>query len=106
MPARLIIIYYFGVPARFIYKRWQQYLLDKESSLEHMRQIAILTLLIITFHSYGQTRTITGKVLFDDLSPVIDARILNNERRELGTTNANGDFTIQTLSGTSELLFG
>ena len=24
MPARLILIYYFGVPARFIYKRWQQ----------------------------------------------------------------------------------
>ena len=71
-----------------------------------MLQIAILTLLIIAFQCYGQTRTITGKVLFDDFSPVIDARILGNEMQELGTTNANGDFTIQTPSGTSELLFG
>ena len=52
MPARLILIYYFGVPARFIYKRCGQLKID-------MRIVTIIILLQLT------TLSLSGQTLFD-----------------------------------------
>ena len=60
-----------------------------------MRQVFLLTLLLITFLSNGQTRTITGKVLYDDFSPIYESKIWIYDTLQLATTDLNGDFKIE-----------
>jgi hypothetical protein len=70
-----------------------------------MRQITIFAFFIITLQSFGQTRTITGKVLDDALNPLYGTVIMNNENREIGTADLNGDFVIQIPTGAGRLFF-
>jgi hypothetical protein len=70
-----------------------------------MRQLSILTLLLIATLSYAQTRTITGRVLYDNFSPVYEATILTSDTLRLGTTNKNGDFKVVVPLETEELQF-
>lgn len=60
-----------------------------------MRQVLLLTLLLNTLLSNGQTRTITGRVLFDDLSPGYEAKIWIHDTLQFGTSGLNGDFKIE-----------
>ena len=69
-----------------------------------MRQVLILTLLLISFITNGQTRTITGKVIDEDLSPIPQARIQDRDTVELGTTDSKGEFKIELSTDTDELL--
>ena len=71
-----------------------------------MRQVLLLTLLLITFLSKGQTRTKTGKVLYDDLSPIYEAKIWVYDTLHLGTTDLNGDFKIELPSNLDEVQIG
>lgn len=71
-----------------------------------MRQLLILAFPLIAFLSHGQTRTITGKVLYDDLSPICDAKISDPQNIQLGTTDLNGDFKIDLPTEIDKLEIG
>lgn len=60
-----------------------------------MKQVLILILLLNSLLTNGQTRTITGRVLFDDLNPGYEAKIWINDTLKLGTSGLNGDFIIE-----------
>ncbi len=58
-----------------------------------MRYVLLITFYSITALSYGQTRTITGKVIDAfDLTSISEVRIQNKDTVLLGTTDKNGRF--------------
>lgn len=71
-----------------------------------MRQVILLTLLLTSLLSNGQTRTITGRVLFDDLSPVYEAKIWVHDTLQLGTSGLNGDFEVELPTSEDEIEIG
>ncbi|MTI24295.1 hypothetical protein E1163_04990 [Fulvivirga kasyanovii] len=68
--------------------------------------IFLLTLfLLISFLCKGQVRTITGKIVDEfEFEPIPEVRIHNGDTVRLGTTDRNGNFEIELLSGVDELL--
>jgi hypothetical protein len=54
---------------------------------------------------YGQTRTITGQVIDEQLTPVYEASIYNSDTILLGTTADDGTFRISISAETKSLLF-
>jgi len=71
-----------------------------------MRQVLLLVLLLTPLLSNGQTRTITGRVLFDDLSPGYEARIWVHDTLQLGTSGLNGDFKIELPTNEDKIKIG
>lgn len=71
-----------------------------------MRQVLLLTLLLNSLLSNGQTRTITGRVLFDDLSPGYEAKIWIHDSLQLGTSGLNGDFKIELPTNIDSMEIG
>lgn len=70
-----------------------------------MRQVLLLTFLLTTYLSSGQTRTITGKVVDEfDLEPIPEVRIQNRDTVLLGTTDKYGDFKVELPGDQRELL--
>lgn len=70
-----------------------------------MRHVLLITFYSIAVLSYGQTRTITGKVIDEfDLNPISEVRIQSKDTVLLGTTDENGNFKIDLSSETNELL--
>lgn len=68
-----------------------------------MKQVLFLTLLLTSLLSKGQTRTVIGRVLYDDLSPVYKAIILGHDTIQLGSSGLNGDFTIELPTSDDDL---
>ena len=71
-----------------------------------MGQVLLLTLLLTSLLSNGQTRTITGQVLFDDLSPGYEAKIWVYDTLQLGTSGLNGDFKIELPTNEDKIEMG
>jgi hypothetical protein len=71
-----------------------------------MTQVLLLTLLLTSVLSNGQTRTITGRVLFDDLSPGYQVKVWTHDTLQLGTSGVNGDFTIELPTSEDEMEIG
>lgn len=68
--------------------------------------ISFLTVLtLLTFRLYGQTRTIVGRVISEDLEtlPAVEIHILDNLL--IGTTDFEGKFKIQIPKDTYKLIF-
>ena len=55
--------------------------------------ISFLTLLVVT-PVFGQTRTLTGKVIDDKFQPFIQVKIFNVDTVLLGKSDMNGNFSI------------
>jgi hypothetical protein len=70
-----------------------------------MRQVLLLTLLLTSSLSNGQTRTITGKVIGEDLGSIDDVQIHIQGTVRLGATDKEGNFKIDLPTGTDILLF-
>ncbi|MDJ1501259.1 hypothetical protein [Xanthocytophaga agilis] len=61
--------------------------------------------LFITCLSYGQVRTVTGKIVGEDeLTPLINVSIRSIDTIQLGVTDINGNFTVELPAGTNQLL--
>lgn len=71
-----------------------------------MRHLFLIILLLSSVRSFGQTRTITGRVLFDDLSPCYGAKVWVHDSLEIGTSGLNGDFIIELPAHEEEIEIG
>jgi hypothetical protein len=71
-----------------------------------MRPTWLLAFLLTSWLAHGQTRAITGLVLFDDLSPGYEARIWLHDTLLLGTSGANGEFEIALPANENEIRIG
>lgn len=71
-----------------------------------MRQVLLLTLLLTSLLSNAQTRTITGRALFDDLSPGYEAKVWMHDTIQLGTSGLNGNFEIELPANVDEIEIG
>jgi TonB-linked SusC/RagA family outer membrane protein len=60
---------------------------------------AILLLLFLSYQSFAQERTITGKILSDDNIPLVGVTVINNATNKKTITNQSGDFRIQAVKG-------
>lgn len=71
-----------------------------------MRQVLLLALLLTSLLANAQTRTrtIAGRVLFDDLSPGYEATIWVYDTLQLGTSGLNGDFTIELPTNADKMV--
>jgi hypothetical protein len=67
--------------------------------------ILFLALLLVTY-AIGQTRTLTGKVVDDELRPVYQVRIFNADTVLLGQSDINGNFSLIISSGMNSLIVG
>ena len=67
--------------------------------------ILISALLFFNLSLFGQTRTITGRVISEDLEPLPMVYIQNSDTLLLGKTNMDGRFTISIPQETGRLLF-
>jgi hypothetical protein len=66
---------------------------------------AILITFSISFLCNGQTRTLTGKILYEpDLVVMPEVKIQNRDKVVLGVTDVNGNFKFDIPAGTDELL--
>jgi len=59
---------------------------------------------MISFHSNGQTRAITGKVLDEELGFMPAVRIQTRDTVQLGTTDKDGNFKIEIPQSADHLL--
>ena len=71
-----------------------------------MRQILLLTFIVISFSVGGQTKTITGKVIDEYFENLPGVQIQNSDTIQSGTTDVNGEFKIVIPTNTDSLLFG
>lgn len=71
-----------------------------------MRITAILLFVffLVTGNVSGQTRTINGKVIDDQLRPIIGARINNADTTLLTTSDNNGNFSLDIPANTKSLI--
>lgn len=67
--------------------------------------IFILTVLFFSMNLNGQSRTIIGRVISEDLEPLPMVHIQNSDTALLGKTDMDGRFTIRILQETNRLLF-
>ena len=70
-----------------------------------MRLFILLTVYLIPFLSSGQTRTITGKVIYETDLTTLPGVIIRTDTTRLGVTDLNGGFKIEIPSTTNQLLF-
>ena len=70
-----------------------------------IRIILILTVLFFNLNLNGQTRTIIGRVISEDLEPLPGLDIENSENVLLGKTDMDGRFKISIPQETDSLLF-
>lgn len=68
--------------------------------------ILIVTLLVLTFHTRAQSRIITGKVIDEDLNPLLQVYIQSSNETLLGKTDINGQFKISIPVDTKSLIIG
>src|SRR5215213_2255115 len=68
--------------------------------------INLSLLLFFATNIAGQTRTITGKVIDENLYPVYEAKIYNVDTSLLVTTDNNGNFKIEIPVDTKSLSIG
>jgi hypothetical protein len=61
---------------------------------------------LLTLNTFGQTRTITGKVISEDLQVLPQVKILNSDTALLATTDIDGKFKIEIPADTKNLLIG
>ncbi|VBB43661.1 conserved hypothetical protein [uncultured Paludibacter sp.] len=89
-------------PLRQAPKRWQPYKEHKQKMKKLI--ISILTILFLSLNLNGQTRTITGRVITEDLEPIpmLDIRNLNTI---IGKTDIDGRFKIVVPENIDKLLF-
>jgi hypothetical protein len=66
---------------------------------EFMRFL-ILPLLFFNFNLLAQDRTLTGKIISEDLETIPQANIQTLETTHIGTTDIDGNFEIKIPSGT------
>jgi hypothetical protein len=71
-----------------------------------LRAILFSICLVVNFNLYGQTRTISGRVIAEDLEILPRVSIQNSDTLILGTTDIDGDFKIEIPFETKKLLFG
>lgn len=71
-----------------------------------MSKILILASLLLSLNLNGQTRTIIGRVISEDLEPLPMANIQNSDNVVLGKTDMDGRFIISIPQETESLLFG
>lgn len=64
----------------------------------------LMLLLSVCVKIHGQTRTITGRVISEDLETLPEVRIQNLDTVVLGTTDKEGRFKIGIAPATDELL--
>ena len=71
-----------------------------------MKQSSIIILLFFLsgLIGLGQTRTLTGTVIDENLNPVAGIKIQNSDTSLLGTTAFDGQFKIEISTGTITLL--
>jgi hypothetical protein len=64
--------------------------------------------IVLTINLFGQTktRTIKGTVISEDLDIIAGARIQSKDKVLFGTTDINGKFTIEILTGVDSLMIG
>ncbi len=67
--------------------------------------ILILTVLFFNLHLNGQTRTIIGRVISEDMEPLLGLEIENSDNILLGKTDIDGRFKINVPQETDCLLF-
>jgi hypothetical protein len=67
--------------------------------------ILILIILFIDTSLNGQTRTITGRVVSEDLEALPDVNIQNSEKLPLAKTDLEGRFKVSILQETDKLIF-
>jgi hypothetical protein len=67
--------------------------------------IIILTALFFDFNLFGQTRTIIGRVIAEDLEPLIMVHIETSDTVLLGKTDMDGRFKINIPQETDKLQF-
>ncbi len=71
---------------------------------------ALLNLLLIilstSIFSAQETKTITGRIISEDLEPIPKAKIYNMDTITLGSTDVDGYFKIEVPAETTELLLG
>lgn len=67
--------------------------------------ILILTVLLFNFNLNGQTRTVIGRVISEDLEPLPGLDIRNSDSVLLGKTDMDGRFKISIPQDTDSLLF-
>jgi len=81
--------------------RWQQY----KNILQKISIILVLPILFFNLNLNGQTRTIIGRVISEDLEslPMLDIR--NSDSLLLGKTDMDGRFKISIPQETDSLLF-
>jgi hypothetical protein len=60
----------------------------------------------LTINLIGQTRTITGTIISEDLDIITGARIQSKNRVLFGATDINGKFTIELPTGVDSLMIG
>jgi hypothetical protein len=67
--------------------------------------ILLLAVLIFNLNLNGQTRTIIGRVISEDLEPLPEVIIQNIDTVLLGKTNIDGRFKINIPKETERLIF-
>ncbi|MBB6612744.1 hypothetical protein H7F15_17010 [Pontibacter sp. Tf4] len=65
-----------------------------------------MLLLFVCVKVYGQTRTITGRLITENLETLPEVRIHNSDTVVLGTTDKEGRFEIEIAPTTEDLLIG
>jgi hypothetical protein len=76
--------------------------------IQFMRPLSIFLLFTISslgFKVSGQTITISGKIIAEDLTPIPQVGIQNSDKFLLGTTDLNGRFKIEIPANTKSLFF-
>jgi hypothetical protein len=71
-----------------------------------LRFILLTFCIVSTLNLIGQTRTITGTVISEDLDIITGARIQNKDRVLIGTTDINGKFIIEVPTEVDTLMIG
>jgi hypothetical protein len=72
--------------------------------LATFRSIILLPALLLVTQIVGQTRTLTGKLIDEQLRPIYEARIFNVDTTLLMKSDTNGIFTITIPAETKTLL--
>ena len=71
-----------------------------------LRPISIIAFLLLALNTFGQTRTITGKIIGEHLEVISQVRIENSDTKVFGETGIDGKFKIEIPVNTTGLLIG
>lgn len=73
-------------------------------SIMTLRATILFSLMLFVTHAIGQTNTLTGKVIDDELRPIYQASIFNADTVLLGQSDINGNFKLIIPSDTKSLI--